>query len=285
MARVTISSNNLFPGPRGAQGPAGPEGGPAGPTGPTGPQGNAGPQGPEGIQGPAGPTGAGGAQGLKGDTGNKGDKGDTGAGVPVGGTANQVLAKIDSTNYNTQWTTPLSSLPVFPYVSGRFYRSPNTFSVTSFTITNNLTYFTPFYVFENNTFDRITFNTGATFTGSGSVRLGIYNNTNGFPSTVLLDAGTATPSAASQANSITISQSLSAGWYWLAFNSITASTVNNFIMQGQGTGWVPSNLGTLANANNSYTGYSQTVNASSGFATATSLSPSTLPVAIALRSA
>jgi hypothetical protein len=114
MARVTVSSNNLFPGPRGAQGPAGPAGGPEGPTGPQGPQGNVGPQGPQGIQGPAGPTGPGGAQGLKGDTGNKGDKGDTGepgtngtngAGVVVGGTANQALTKIDSTDYNTQWTT------------------------------------------------------------------------------------------------------------------------------------------------------------------------------------
>jgi hypothetical protein len=78
MARVTISSNNLFPGPRGAQGPAGPAGGPEGPQGPQGPQGNVGPQGPEGIQGPAGPTGAGGAQGPKGDTGNKGTDGSSG---------------------------------------------------------------------------------------------------------------------------------------------------------------------------------------------------------------
>jgi hypothetical protein len=105
MARVTISSNNLFPGPRGAQGPAGPSGGPEGPTGPQGPQGNVGPQGPQGIQGPAGPTGPGGAQGLKGDTGNKGDKGDTGAGVVAGGTTGQALTKINSTDYNTQWTT------------------------------------------------------------------------------------------------------------------------------------------------------------------------------------
>jgi hypothetical protein len=99
MARVTISSNNLFPGPRGAQGPAGPAGGPEGPTGPQGPQGNAGPQGPQGIQGPAGPTGPGGAQGLKGDTGN------AGAGVVAGGTTGQALLKIDGTDYNTQWTT------------------------------------------------------------------------------------------------------------------------------------------------------------------------------------
>jgi hypothetical protein len=30
--------------------------------------------------------------------------------VPAGGTANQVLAKIDATNYNTQWVTPATGL-------------------------------------------------------------------------------------------------------------------------------------------------------------------------------
>lgn len=36
----------------------------------------------------------------------RGDTGATGAGVPTGGTAGQVLSKIDTTNYNTQWITP-----------------------------------------------------------------------------------------------------------------------------------------------------------------------------------
>ena len=44
-----------------------------------------GPQGPIGPIGPQGPIGL------------------TGPGVPVGGTAGQILAKIDLTNYNTQW--------------------------------------------------------------------------------------------------------------------------------------------------------------------------------------
>jgi hypothetical protein len=30
----------------------------------------------------------------------------TGFGIPTGGTANQVLSKINNSNYNTQWTTP-----------------------------------------------------------------------------------------------------------------------------------------------------------------------------------
>jgi len=35
-----------------------------------------------------------------------GSTGPAGPGVPVGGTANQILSKIDATNYNTQWVTP-----------------------------------------------------------------------------------------------------------------------------------------------------------------------------------
>ena len=34
-----------------------------------------------------------------------GAAGPAGQGVPIGGTANQVLAKIDATSYNTQWVT------------------------------------------------------------------------------------------------------------------------------------------------------------------------------------
>ena len=52
--------------------------------------------------------GATGATGPKGDKGDTGDTGATGAGVAAGGTAGQVLAKIDSTNYNTQWVEPSS---------------------------------------------------------------------------------------------------------------------------------------------------------------------------------
>ncbi len=40
----------------------------------------------------------------------RGDTGATGAGVPVGGTAGQALTKIDSTNYNTQWSNVIGSV-------------------------------------------------------------------------------------------------------------------------------------------------------------------------------
>lgn len=50
-----------------------------------------------GAQGPQGEAGADGADGLDGADGQ---------GVPIGGTAGQVLEKIDGTDYNTQWVTP-----------------------------------------------------------------------------------------------------------------------------------------------------------------------------------
>ncbi|NJL59355.1 MAG: hypothetical protein HC887_06635, partial [Desulfobacteraceae bacterium] len=52
-----------------------------------------------GLQGPKGDPGAAGAVGPQGPAGANG------AGVPIGGTAGQVLSKIDGADYNTQWTT------------------------------------------------------------------------------------------------------------------------------------------------------------------------------------
>lgn len=55
--------------------------------------------GADGASGPAGPPGPTGATGPAGATGAAGE------GVPTGGSANQILSKIDSANYNTHWTT------------------------------------------------------------------------------------------------------------------------------------------------------------------------------------
>jgi hypothetical protein len=90
------------PGPQGIQGDTGPEGpqgdtGPEGPQGAQGIQGNIGPQGPQGIQGNIGP------QGATGATGAQGVQGEAGIGVPAGGTAGQVLAKVDGDDYHTEW--------------------------------------------------------------------------------------------------------------------------------------------------------------------------------------
>ena len=58
------------------------------------------------MPGLLGATGSPGPQGLPGDPGPTGP---AGQGVPTGGSAGQVLSKIDGTNYNTQWVAAGSS--------------------------------------------------------------------------------------------------------------------------------------------------------------------------------
>ena len=65
-------------------------------------------QGAQGPQGETGATGATGPQGPQGETGAQGPQGNPGVGVPSGGSAGQVLAKINGTDYNTEWVTPSS---------------------------------------------------------------------------------------------------------------------------------------------------------------------------------
>jgi hypothetical protein len=70
--------------------------------------------GADGIDGTNGTNGVDGTDGVDGDIGPQGDAGTDGSdgangvGVPTGGTTDQVLAKIDGTDYNTQWVTAAS---------------------------------------------------------------------------------------------------------------------------------------------------------------------------------
>jgi hypothetical protein len=124
------AGNDGAPGAAGAQGPAGNDGAPGadgaqgepgadGAQGPQGEPGAAGAQGPagndgapgaDGAQGEPGADGADGAQGEPGAAGAQGPAGNDGAagvGIPAGGIAGQILAKIDGTDYNTEWITNL----------------------------------------------------------------------------------------------------------------------------------------------------------------------------------
>ena len=118
--------------------------------------------------------------------------------------------------------------PTFGFTSGLYYRGLGTqFQATAVV---NETVYVPFLLGETKTFDRIALETRSTYSGTGSVRLGIYNNdsTTGKPSTVVLDAGTVSTTAATTIYQITISQSLTAGAYWLAFNMQTAAATPTF---------------------------------------------------------
>jgi hypothetical protein len=68
------------------------------------------------LVGPTGATGSTGSQGATGATGAQGSTGATGSagpGVASGGTEGQVLAKIDGTNYNTQWIDNYSESTIY----------------------------------------------------------------------------------------------------------------------------------------------------------------------------
>ena len=68
------------------------------------------PIGPQGVQGPQGIQGL---QGPQGEQGVQGVQGPAGPGVPTGGTAGQILSKVDGTDYNCQWVTPSADTPSY----------------------------------------------------------------------------------------------------------------------------------------------------------------------------
>jgi len=267
-------------GPAGATGPTGPASTVPGPTGATGPTGAASTiPGPTGATGPAGATGPTGA----GVTGATGPTGPTGAGVPIGGTAGQALTKIDGTNYNTQWSSQFF-LEGFGYVSTRYYAT-SSISTNTQTMPVNTTRYTPIYISETATFDRIAIATGSTFSGTAAVRLAIYNNSGAAPSTVLLDAGSVSPAptAANTTYQITINQSLSKGWYWLAANSTTAATTNGFVGISNTQAIHTQLMGQTSLAAGLSSFYTESVNVTSGFATASPTLTSANAYCVALR--
>ena len=101
---------------------------------------------------------------------------------------------------------------------------------TGVTPVEDRTYYRPFFL-SGIAFDRMTIRTGAAFSGTSSVRLGIYNasQTTGKPTTVFLDAGTISCTAASTTYELTISSTPPAGYYYLAFNMQTSPTSAEFL--------------------------------------------------------
>jgi hypothetical protein len=172
-----------------------------------------------------------------------------------------------------------------PYRAGLYYKTPNS-QYTAVTVSHQVTYYTPFFVNTSNTFDRIGIITSSTFAGNSTVRLGIYSDTAGSPNTLVLDAGTVAPSAASQVNQITINQTLATGFYWLAFcQQGTAPTTANY--QGNTNSQIQPNL--LINASstigaNQLAGFFQ-LSVTGAFANAGTVSATTLCPFVWIRSA
>lgn len=141
---------------------------------------------------------------------------------------------------------PAATFP--PFVSttaagtDQLYKPASPVSTTAFTPVTGTTYYLPFYVGVQTTFDRIGFTQSGA--GSGNVRLGIYNDGGGYPTTVLADAGQVAYGTASTTYTATFStaQTLAIGWYWLAWNR-QSGTTGTFFQLVSGN----SALGTQAN--------------------------------------
>jgi hypothetical protein len=225
----------------GAAGPAGPAGstGPAGATGATGPAGPTGDTGPAGATGPAGvgvPAGGSTGQVLtKLSATDFDDAWQTPAasGAPTDATyvtlsSNGTLSNertltagtgITLTDGGAGSTVTVAAQPMtyVGNVAGLFYcptmsQSGNPIGNTS---THGLALAVPIGL-RSGTLDRIGCHHLSVVTANESARFGIYNdNGNGYPGSLLLDAGTIDFGTASGGKYITISQTVTAGLYWL----------------------------------------------------------------------
>jgi len=120
---------------------------------------------------------------------------------------------------------------------GQYY-GPNIQGRSTTGGTLNRLYFLPFVTGEAFIADRIAVYC-STFSAPGTViRLGIYNNSAGLPSTLKVDAGTVTFAASTTLYPLTISQTLEPGVYWLAAAVQTAvgSTYASGINSASGGG-------------------------------------------------
>ena len=137
----------------------------------------------------------------------------------LGGTTGQVLTKDSNTDHDFSWQNPATGSNVILNggLSNNWIRTLDNSALVTFAPTTSVTYYTPVFL-PAGTYNRIGF-TSAAYTSTGNARLGIYANSIGNrPDTLLLDAGTVSVTATNTDYSITISQTLDAGWYWLAIN-------------------------------------------------------------------
>jgi hypothetical protein len=181
----------------------------------------------------------------------------------------------------TAYDTGAAKFQFLPFRSGSYYLHSNTVDAQAATI--NTTYYMPMYIPNAVTIDRLQILTRNVFSGTGVFRLGIYNDNGGIPNTVLVDGGTVSATAASTLYTVTISQAVNAGWYWLALNMQTAAT--NSSIYGTSASVISANplFPRVNSTGNGTPAYSQSVTTTSGFATAASLSEAQIQFRIAVR--
>lgn len=207
---ITVEVSIATPGPAGGPGPKGDKGD-------KGDTGNAGPQGPKGDTGDTGPQGIQGIQGIQGVKGDKGDTGDTGPqgiqGIPGpegpmgpagtgGGVGTTGVIKPKSGN----WFGP--------------YEAPGSSNYGG--VLNRLDLI-PIWIPQSVTINGIGVMVSTAGAAGSVARLGLYNSkSDGMPGTVRFDAGT-TLTASTGVKTISTTQTIPAGLYYLAAVPQTAA--------------------------------------------------------------
>ena len=164
--------------------------------------------------------------------------------------------------------------------SGTYYTTASNTGSTQATVTTTGTVsYLPFLVERTTTFDRIACRTTTTITGTSTVRLGIYNNSDKRPTTVLLDAGTVSVNATSTVYSITINQTLNPGWYWLAHVVNSTTGTHSFLQVADA---IPFGQTALSATFGLQPAYSQT-GVTGAFATASPTATTNNRIMVALR--
>jgi hypothetical protein len=257
--------------------------GDVGATGPIGVTGATGPQGVQGVTGATGPTGPAGATGPTGATGPEGIVAQTTAPTNTSilwlDTDEPAVIPAGPTGA-TGPTGPSGLIQNMGFVTGEYYGPAVTDSTARSFITNNLCIYLPIYLSGTTTFDRIAVRTSTSFSGTSTMRLGIYNCSGGLPTTVVLDAGQITATATSTLYSIIINQTLNSGFYYLAVATQGLATTNSY--QSTNGIIVPTLYPLTTSAGITSSSYSQT-GVSGTFATAGTVSRTTQAPIVMLR--
>jgi hypothetical protein len=159
--------------------------------------------------------------------------------VPAGApTAGQILSATDDDPLTTDWIDAPSggggSGGVNLFSSGRYTTRPNTgVRTTAAPATDNLIAF-PIWVGETVTVDRIACAVTSGGSAGSVVRLGIYNDSDGLPGTLLLETS-ALDTTGTGTKEEAISQALTAGVWWLAIVTQVAAPTLRAAASNTGT--------------------------------------------------
>ena len=144
---------------------------------------------------------------------------DTVGRLAVGATNGHVLTVDSAQSLGVKWAAAAGRTSL-GWQSAAYY-APFRTQTNNFTLVEDVTYYQAVLIQEDITIDRLCVYASGFSGTSATVRLGIYNNSGGKPTTVLLDAGTVAITANTTLYTITVNQTLTAGWYWTAINAQT----------------------------------------------------------------